>query len=327
MVTRRRVVIALGAGALAAPLVSFAQQPKVWRIGILGSGSAAANNTVLNGVLQGLRELGYVEGKNILIERRFIGNDTGIARTLAQELVALKVDVILAQSSTFVEAARQATSEIPIVFLVHNDPVGTGHVASLARPGGNITGVSVMATDLNAKQLELIKDLLPRATRVAVLSNPTTPSHRPALKEVEQAGRTLGLKLHTLEASTLAQLELAFAAAAKAGDQAVLLLTSPLSYSEHKRMVALALASRLPTMFDQKIYVEAGGLISYGPDYFELARHAAAYVDRILKGASPTTMAVEQPTTFEFVINMKTAKALGIKIPNSILVRATKVIE
>ena len=322
--TRRKLLIALGVSALAAPLASFAQQlQKVYRIGVL----TLAPSPLLDAFLQGLREHGYVEGKNILIERRFTGNEVGKARALAQELVALKVDVILASSSTFVEAARQATSEIPIVFWAHNDPVGSGHIASLAHPGGNVTGVSQMATELNAKQLQLLKELLPPVTRVAVLSNPTTPSHIPALKETEQAGRKLRLKLHLLEASTLTQYELAFAAAANAGDQALLLLTSPLSFAEHKRIAALALERRLPVMFGQRVYVDAGGLISYGPNLTEFSRRAADYVDRILKGANPATMAVEQPTKFELVINMKTAKALGIKIPQSILIRVDKVIE
>ena len=281
----------------------------------------------MQGFYRGLQELGYIEGRNILIERRFTGDDAGRALPLAQELAALKVDVILANSSTQVEAARQATLKIPIVFATHNDPVGSGHVASLARPGGNATGVTQMATLLDAKRLELLKELLPRATRVAVLSNPTTPSHVPTLKEIEQAGRKLGFKLHMIEASSLAEFGLAFDAAAKAGDQALLLLTSPLSISEHKRVTALANAQRLPVVFAQTLFVEAGGLISYGPDRFELYRHAASYVDRILKGANPATMAVAQPTRFELVINLKTAKALGIEIPSSILLRADKVIQ
>lgn len=324
MIGRRAFIVAVSLGILMPPCdIGAQQQGKIYRIGIL----TAAPSSRLEGFYQGLREHGYVEGKNILIERRFSGNDASRARTLAQELVALKVEVILASTSTFVEAARQATSEIPIVFSTHNDPVGTGHVASLARPGGNITGVTQMGSELSAKQLELIKELLPRAVRVAVLSNPTTPSHVPALKEVEQAGRKLGFKLRMIEAGSLEQYELAFAAVARAGDQALLLLSSPLSLSEHKRIAALALKHRLPVMFGQREYVDAGGLISYGPDGTELNRHAAAYVDRILKGANPATMAVERPTRFELVINMTTAKTLGVKIPQSILVRADRVIE
>ena len=300
-------------------------QPKqrVYRIGILtGSPSSA-----LEGFNQGLRALGYVEGENIRIERRFTGNDAGKARAFAQELVALKVDVIVAPSSTFVEAARQVTSVIPIVFTAHNDPIGNGHIRSLARPGGNITGVTQLGTQLDAKRLELVKEMLPRVSLVAVLSNPTTPSHGPAVREVAQTGRKLGLKLHMIEAISPEQFEVAFEAAAKSGDQALLLLTSPLSFSEHKRIAALAFKHRLPAMFAQSAYVDAGGLISYGPNIAELSRRAAAYVDRILKGENPATMAVEQPTIFELVINLKTASALGVRIPQSVLTRADRVIE
>jgi len=322
--TRRALLIALGSGAVTAPFALFAQQPnKIPRIGIL----TATPSPALESFYQGLRELGYNEGRNVLVERRFTGNDIAKLREYAQELVTLKVDVIVATTSTFVEAARQATSEIPIVFTAHFDPVGTGHIASLARPGGNVTGVTQMATQLSAKQLELLKELLPRATRVAVLSNPTTPSHGPALKETEQAGRKLGLKLHVLEASSLEQYDLAFDAASKAGIQAMLFLTSPLAFAERKRIAALTVTRRLPVMFQQSEFVDASGLISYGPKLSELSRQAAAYVDRILKGANPATMAVEQPTKFELAINMKTAKALGIKIPQAILVRADRVIE
>jgi putative ABC transport system substrate-binding protein len=321
---RRLLLTALGAYVLAASRISFAQQRKAYRIGILMDSPTSPG---VEGLFQGLRELGYIEGKNLFIERRFTGDDAGRALPMAQELAALKVDLIFASSSTYVEAARQATSKIPIVFATHNDPVGSGHVISLARPGGNSTGVTQMATLLDAKRLELLKELLPGAIRVAVLANPTTPSHVPTLKEAEQAGRKLGLKLHPIEASTPQQFDLAFEAAARAGDQAMLLLTSPLSILEHKRVTALALTYRLPVVFAQTFFAEAGGLISYGPDRFELYRAAASYIDRILKGASPPTMAVSQPTRFELAINLKTAKAIGLTIPQSVLLRADKVIE
>jgi len=322
---RRKLLIALCVGALAAPVIAFAQQQgRTYRIGILAD---SASSPGLQGFFQGLRELGYVEGKNILIERRFTGDDPSRLLPLARELAALKLDVMLANSSTQVEAARQATSEIPIVFATHNDPVGSGHVASLARPGGNSTGVTQMATELDGKRLELLKELLPRATRVAILSNRTTPSHVPALKEIEQAGRKLGFRLHIIGASAPEQFDLAFEAAESAGDQALLLLTSPLSISEHKRIVTLAVARQLPVVFAQALFVDAGGLISYGPDRFELFRIAATYVDLILKGAKPADLAVRQPTTFELVINMKTAKALRLEIPKSLLLRADRVIE
>ena len=326
MITRRTIVLALGAGALTAPLASFAQQQpvKIPRIGIL----TEYPSPMLDGFIQGLRELGYIEGKNILLERRFTANDPEKARAYAQELVALRVDVIFARASAAVEPARRATSQIPIVFSTHNDPVGVGHAVSIARPGGNITGLTQMAGELNIKNLELIKELLPRATRVAVLSDPTVPSHVPALKGIALAGKKLALTIHFLEASSVEQVDLAFQAAAKAGDRGLLLLTSPLSLSKYEPMAVLALKYRLPVMFGGvRAAVDVGGLISYGPDLIELNRRAATYVDRILKGEKPASMAIEQPTKFELAINMKTAKTLGIKVPNSILVQATKVIE
>lgn len=322
---RRKLVVALGAGVLTAPVGVFAQKqsPRVFRIGILTD----TPSPMLDAFLQGLRDHGYIEGKNTLIERRFLGGDIGKAQSLARELVAFKADVIYARASTHVEAVRQLTADIPIVFSMHNDPIGTGHVASFARPGGNITGVTVMAPELNAKRLEILLELVPRATHVAVLSNPTTPSHRPALKELELLSDKLGLRLHFLEASVFEQIALAFKSAVNAGDRALLLLTSPLSLSEHKRIAALALRSQLPVSFGDGASVEAGGLVSYGPDLNELNRHAADYVDKILKGAKPSELPVEQPTKFELILNLKTAKALGIKIPQSIRVRADKLIE
>jgi putative ABC transport system substrate-binding protein len=319
---RRQFLLTAGA-VLAAPFAAIAQQlARLPRIGILTFGPSSQ----LDGFYRGLNELGYIEGKNILIERRFTGNNVGNARVFAQELVALKVDVIFALASTYVEAARQVTADIPIVFAVHNDPVGTGHVASLAHPGGNITGVSQVATDLNAKQLQLLKELVPHATRVAVLSNPTTPSHVPALREVKEASSKLGLQLHLLEASSLEQIELAFAAAAEARDDVLLLLSSPLSVFEYNKIAPLCLKYRVPTLFGHRESVEAGGLISYGPDLIELNRHAAVYVDKILRGARPADLPVEQPTKFELVINLKTAQALGITIPQTLLLRADEVI-
>jgi ABC-type uncharacterized transport system substrate-binding protein len=323
--TRRAFLIALGAGTLTTSLASLAQQQplKLPRIGMLNGASRPYDE----GFFSGLRELGYVEGKNILIERRYSGNDTAKLLANAKELVALKVDVIIAPSSTFVEAARQATREIPIVFSRHNDPVGNGHIASLARPGGNVTGLALMGTELTAKQLEFLRELLPRATRIAVIFNPTTPSHVPALKEIEQDARRLGLKLHQIAASLPEQIETAFDAAAKANDQALLLLTSPMAMAERGRIAGLALKHRLPSISGPREFAEGGGLLSYGASFSELSRRAASFVDRILKGANPATMAVEQPIVFEMVVNMKTAKSLGVKIPNSIMLRVDKVIE
>jgi putative ABC transport system substrate-binding protein len=274
-----------------------------------------------------LRELGWIEGGNILIE--FRGAEGNYARLpeLAADLVRLKVDLIVARSSQFVQPAKAATSSIPIVFLVHADPEGTGHVASLARPGGNITGLANLQTDLAPKELELLISAVPVAKRIAVLWNPDTPSHIPGLKAVEEAGRTLRVQLQAVGARTGAELAGAFSAMARARAQAVLVIGSPVFIAERQRVAQLAITHRLPTMLQTKEAVEAGGLMSYGPNFEDLYRRGAVYVDKILRGAKPADLPVEQPTKFELVINLKTAKALGLTIQPSVLGRADQVIE
>ncbi len=312
-----------------APLAGEAQQPgKVYRVGILTNKASDPTEARLwQAFRSGLRERGWIEGQNILIEFRAAEGDTARLPELAADLARLKVDLIVARASIWVQAAKEATSSIPIVFLSHADPVGTGHVASLARPGGNITGLAALTTDLAPKELELLISAVPMVKRIAVLWNPDTPSHSPALKAVEEAGRTLRVQLQPVGARTAAELEGAFAAMARARAQAVLVLGAAIFLAERQRVAELAIKHRLPTMSNLKDIVEAGGLVSYSPNWDDLYRRGAIYVDKILKGAKPADLPVEQATKFELVINLKTAKAIGLTIPQSVLARTDQIIE
>ena len=262
----------------------------------------------------------------MVIEHRWAEGNAARLPALAAGLVQLPVDLIVARSSMFVQPAKEATASIPIVFVVHADPVGTGHVASLARPGGNITGLALLQTDLGSKGLELLLAAVPEAKRIAVLWNPNTPSHTPGLKALEEVGRTLQVQLQAIGVRTGAELEDAFAAMAQEHVQAVLVLAAPPFFAERQRIAELAMLHRLPTMLGPREAVEAGGLMSYGPNYDEFYRRAATYVDKILKGAKPADLPVEQAMKFEFVINLKTAQALGLTIPSMLLFQADKVI-
>jgi putative ABC transport system substrate-binding protein len=325
---RRREIIALLGGAAAVwPLAGWAQQSgKIARIGYLDLGPASARVDRVAALRAGLHGLGYVEGRNIAIEFRWAETIEQLPE-LAAELVRLNVDVIFAVSSTMVEPARQATDAIPIVFATHADPVGIGHVASLARPGGNITGLSMLLTDLVAKELEILTELVPQAKRIAVLWNPTTPSHLPAMKEVEAAGQRLGVELVKVPAQTVDDFDAAFAAMARERVGAFLAVASPLLFNRREPLVEQARKHRLPGMFGGKEVVEAGGLISYGADLIDLHRRATVYIDKILKGAKPGELPVEQASKYELVINLKTAKALGLTVPSTLLARADEVIE
>jgi putative tryptophan/tyrosine transport system substrate-binding protein len=329
MMDRRRFLLTSLAGALAAPRAAEAQQPgKVYRVGILtNKASDPAEARLWQAFRSGLRERGWIEGQNILIEFRAAEGNTARLPELAADLVRLKVDLIVARASIWVQPAKEATSSIPIVFLTHADPVGTGHVASLARPGGNITGLAVLMTDLAPKGLELLVSAVPVAKRIAVLWNPDAPSHTPALKALEDAGRPLRVQLQAVGARTAPELEGAFAAMARARAQAVLVLATAIFLAERQRVAELAIKHRLPTMSNFKDAVEAGGLMSYSPNWDDLYRRGAIYVDKILKGAKPADLPVEQATKFELVINLKTAKALGLTIPPSLLARVDQVIE
>jgi putative tryptophan/tyrosine transport system substrate-binding protein len=329
VIDRRAFITMVGASMLAVPLAVEAQRPgKLYRVGILTNKvSDPAEARLWQAFRSGLRERGWIEGQNILIEFRAAEGNTARLPELAADLVRLKVDLIVARSSTFVQAAKEATASIPIVFLIHADPVGTGHVTSLARPGGNVTGLTAMMTDLAPKELELLISAVPVAKRIAVLWNPDTPSHTPALKAVEEAGRTLRVQVQAVGARTAAELEGAFAAMARARAQAVLVLGNPLFLGERQRVAELAIKRRLPTVFNLKDNVDAGGLMSYSPNYDDLYQRGAIYVDKILKGSKPADLPVEQATKFELVINLKTAKALGLTIPQSLLQRADEVIQ
>jgi putative ABC transport system substrate-binding protein len=324
-----KLVAALALGLFAAPFVAEGQQPgKVYRVGILtNQASEPAEARVWQAFRLGLRERGWIEGKNILIEFREAEGNFARLPVLAADLVRLKVDLILAKSSIYVQPAKAATSSIPIVFVVHADPVGTGHVASLAKPGGNITGLANLQTDLGPKGLELLISAVPEAKRIAVLWSPDQPSHTPGLKALEEAGPTLRVQLQAVGARTGAELAGAFSAMARARAQAVLVLASAFFIAERQRVAELAITHRLPTMHQARDFVEAGGLMSYAPNYDDLYRRGAIYVDKILRGAKPSELPVEQASKFDLVINLKTAKALGLKIPQSLLLRADQLIE
>jgi putative ABC transport system substrate-binding protein len=323
---RRKFITLLGSAA-AWPLAARAQQSaKVPRIGFLRFGPAAANADRVEALRAGLRQLGYLEGKNILIEFRWAETVDQLPE-LAAELVRMNVDIIFAMSSTEVEATRQVTMTTPIVFPVHADPVGLGHVASLARPGGNITGLAVILTDIVAKQLEILKEVVPQARRIGVLFSPTAPSHRPAVQAVETAGERLRVQLVMVPVRTVEDFEGAFSTMSREQVGGFLVVAAPLFVSHLARLTELAIRHRLAGMFGGKEYVEAGGLMSYHTDLIDLCRRAATYIDRILKGAKPADLPVEQPTKFDLVINNKTAKAIGLTIPESFLLRADEVIE
>lgn len=323
------LVVTLALTILLAPLATAAPLAgKVYRVGILtNNASDPVEAPPWHAFRLGLRELGWIEGGNILLEFREAEGNFAQLPALAADLVRRQVDLIVARSSQFVQPAKAATTTIPIVFVVHADPVGLGHVASLAKPGGNITGLSSLLTDLNTKMLEILHSAVPEATRIAVLWNPDTPSHPPALKAVEEAGRTLRVQLQPVEARTAAELEGAFAAMAHARAQAVLVLGSPAFLAERQRVAALALTHQRAMIVTSQQEAEAGGLMSYGPNFADLYRRGASYVDKILKGATPADLPVEQAMKFDLVINLKTAQALGITIPSVLLFQAEKVIQ
>jgi putative tryptophan/tyrosine transport system substrate-binding protein len=323
---RRREFISLIVGAIAPPLPGGAQQPmRMPTVGILALG-APPRTVFIQSLLQGLRDLGWIEGQNIVIETRWAATVDLLSRA-ASELVEMKVDVIFASNSTYVEAARLATNTIPIVFSNHADPVGVGHVASLAHPGGNITGISMLLTELAAKQLEVLQEAVAGATRIGVLRNPTTPSHRPALKSIEAAGDKLRIHVQMVPVRTADEFEAAMSTMKQSSAEAFLDVASPLTFMQRARLVESALKFRLPGMFGYRQTVEAGGLMSYAADNTQLHRHAAVYVDKILKGEKPVELPVEQAAQYELVINLKTAKALGLTIPPALLARADEVIE
>ena len=304
------------------------QQPaKAPRIGYLIGVSPSPYAARTEAFRQGLRELGYVEGKNIIIEWRYGDGNLDHLPALAAELVRLKIDIIVTAASGPIGVAKKATDTIPIVMAFDNDPVGNKFVASLARPGGNITGLSILGPDISGKQLELLKESVPKLTRVAVLGTSTNPSNAPSLKEVDLAARAFGMQLQYLDVLGTNDIESAFRAAEHGRAQSVLLLGGPFFGSQRKEIANFAIRNRLPAIYPFPEFVEAGGLMCYSANIADLFRRAATYVDKILKGAKPADLPVEQPTKFELVINLKTAKQIGLTIPPNVLARADKVIK
>jgi putative ABC transport system substrate-binding protein len=321
------LLVTLALAVLVTPLAPEAQPPPpVYRIGYL-LGGTRTQEPFLEVFLEAMRALGYVEGQNLVLEYRAAEGRYERLPALAAELVRLQVDVLLAVITPAAQAAKQATTTIPIVMLGVGDPVGSGLVANLARPGGNVTGVTSLAPDLVGKQLEFLKAVLPTVSHVAILWEPANPGHVLQVREADVAAQRLGVQLHRVEARGPEAFDGAFAAMTKAHAGALLVLGSSMLFEHRSRLAELAATSRLPTMHNFRPFVEAGGLMAYGPSSRDLRRRAAVYVDKILKGAKPADLPVEQPTKFELVINLKTAKALGIVIPPSLLLLADEVIQ
>jgi putative tryptophan/tyrosine transport system substrate-binding protein len=308
--------------------VAEAQQPtKTSRIGYLGTAFPSSTPARIEAFRQGLRELGYVEGKNILIEPRYTEGKLDRLPALAAELVRLKVDVIVTTGAAVTRAAKEATVTIPIVMANDTDPVSNGFVASLARPGGNITGLATLAPELSGKRLELLKEIIPKLSRVAVLGTSSGPGNAQNLKETELAAGALGVKIQYLDVLGPKDIETAFRAASKARADAVLVLSSAVISSQRTQVADLAVKNRLPATYPRPEHVEDGGLMTYGPSINDQFRRAATYVDKILKGAKPADLPVEQAKKFEFIINLKAAKQIGLTIPPNVLVRADRVIK
>jgi putative ABC transport system substrate-binding protein len=306
---------------------ALAQQPaKSSRIGFLLAVSPSAAAARTEAFRQGLRELEYVDGKNIVIESRYAEEKLDRLPALAAELVRLKVDIIVTAGGQATRAAKEATSKIPIVMTNDPDPVRSGFVASLARPAGNITGLSTLAPELSGKRLELLGEVVPRLSHVVIVGTSTQPGHAQAIKELELAAKKFKVQIQHLDVLESKDIETAFRAAAKGRADGVLTLTSPILRSQRVQLADLAVKNRVPAIYNDIQFVEAGGLIFYGVSFLDLDRRAATYVDKILKGAKPADLPVEQPKKFEFIINLKAAKQIGLTIPPNVLARADKVI-
>jgi putative ABC transport system substrate-binding protein len=329
MNNRRRLIIALGAGVLTAPFGSLAQQQgKVFRVGHLSGSGEAASKLLIDAFREGMRALGYVEPKNFVLEERYAGGKVDRLPALARELTQNNINVLLASTTPGSLAAKTATSSIPIVMVLVADPVGAGIVDSLARPGGNITGITNIVAELAGKRLGILKQLVPSALRIAVLVNPDSQNAPLQMRNAEAAAHTLGVELRPiLEVRTAGDLERAFEAATQARAVAAIRMIDPLVFILRKETAALAIKHRLPVIYPTQEDVEAGGLIAYGTNIPEQYRQAATLIDKILRGTKPADLPVEQPTKFDLIINLKTAKILGLTVPQSLLVSADKVIE
>jgi putative tryptophan/tyrosine transport system substrate-binding protein len=318
------IVVVLDVGAA---IANAQQAKKVPRIGFVSAASSSANAARIGAFRQGLRELGYVEGKNIVIESRYAEGKLDRLPALVAELVRLKVEILISAGPIPTRAAKKATVTIPIVMTQDTDPVGAGFVVSLARPGGNITGLSTLAPELSGKGLELLKEIIPKLSRVAVLGTLTQPGHAQSLREIDLAAGAFKVQVQHLDVLGPKDIEIAFRAASKERSDAVLTLNSPILNSHRPQLAELAVRNRLPAMDARRESVEDGGLVFYGVSLLDLDRRAATYVDKILKGAKPADLPVEQPTKFEFVINLKTAKQVGLTIPPNVLAQADRVIK
>ena len=320
--------LVLGALLFALSFVAEAQQPaKVPRIGFLGNSTAALEANLIGPFREGLRDLGYVEGRSILIEYRWAEGKYERFPALIAELIALKVDVIVTAGTPATQAFRKATTSVPLVMVAVGDPVGTGIVASLGRPGGNITGLSSIAPELEGKRLELLREVSPKLSHVAVFWNPVNAFQMSAMKQVRAAAQAMRINVLPLAVGKAEELEGAFAAIVKERPDALFILADRIYLHNRERMMDFAAKNRLPSVNAYRELVEAGGLMSYGPSYEAMHRRAATFVDKILKGAKPADLPVEQPATFELVVNLKAARARGVKIPQSVLLRADRVIE
>ena len=325
--TKTNLVCLLATFLLTNVSVAQAQQPnKVIRVGLLGGASAANLPARIEAFRQGLREFGYIEGKHVVIEYRWAEGKIDRLPTLAAELVSLKVDVIVTAGGTSTRVAKDATSTIPIVMLQDNDPVGNGFVVSLARPGGNITGLATLAPELSGKRLELLKEIVPRLARVAVFGTSNNPGNEQSLKETKLAANEFKVKLQYLDILDGKDIEPAFRAASKHRAEALIVLVSNPLNLQRTEVIALAAKNRLPATYPFLEFVEAGGLMTYGVNFADLFRRAATYVDKILRGAKPADLPVKQPKKFEFIINLKAAKQIGLTIPPNVLARADRVI-
>ena len=327
MISRRQFLVA-GLGAVIAPRAAEAQQAaRIMRIGFLTASRLSSITLRTEAFRLGLRNLGYVEGQNIVIEWRSADETLNRLPALAAELVDLKVAVIVAGDNASTAAAKEVTKTVPIVMATSADPVGIGLVASLARPGGNVTGLTSLSIELWGKQVGLLKELVPTLSHVAVLSSPANPANTRALREIETAARRLGVQVQPVEIREAKQLDDAFSAMIKERADALLVLPDPVLLTQRPQIADLAMRNRLPTIFARRENVDAGGLLSYGSSLSDQFRYAATFVDKILKGAKPADLPVEQATKFELVINLKTAKALEVTIPQSLLLRADEVIQ
>jgi putative ABC transport system substrate-binding protein len=324
---RRKFIWLLGGAVASLPFAAHAQQMrKVRRIGFLWD-SPDVFADAIQAFQQRLHDLGYVDGKTITIEYRWAKGNPERMRELANELVGLQVDLLVAPTSVYTGVAKSATSNIPVIFMSHADPVGSGHVNSLGHPGGNVTGFSLMMTETNVKGLELLKEAIPTLSRIAVIFDPATPSHRPGLKAVEAAAPSIGMRVQPVPVRVATEYKSAFAAMVRERADGVLVLSTPLFIAGARPLAQLAMTHKLPSLFGPRHHVDAGGLMSYSPDRADLWRRGADYVDRILRGEKPADLPVQRPTKFELAINVKTAKAIGVTIPPTLLARADKLIE